>query len=287
MLLEIKDLSVDYFRGEKVIPAVRNASMQVADGESVGLVGESGSGKSTLALSILRLISPHEGKITGGKIIFQGKDILSLPERDMRNIRGKDIGIIFQDPFSSLNPVIKIGAQIEEAIRVHLGVRSQDKIRGPDPKVGSGSGQGQVGVRYVPDPKTQALAALESVRMGDPERIYGSYPHQVSGGQRQRAMIAMAIANRPRLLIADEPTTALDVTVQKEILDLLAQLKKELGMALILITHHLGIVSQTTERLYVMKSGGIVESGDTRKILKSPEQPYTQELLKAATAIYA
>lgn len=264
MLLEIKNLAVDYFRGEKIIPAVRGASVQVAEGESVGLVGESGSGKSTLALAILRLISPHEGRITGGEITFQGQDILSLSERDMRKIRGKDIGIIFQDPFSSLNPVIKIGAQIEEAIQVH----AEGKISREDLK-------------------KKALAALSSVRLSEPERIYGSYPHQVSGGQRQRAMIAMAIANRPRLLIADEPTTALDVTVQKEILDLLFQLKIELGMALILITHHLGIVSQTTERFYVMQGGKIVENGDTRKILKSPAHPYTQELLKAATAIYA
>jgi len=263
MLLEIKNLSVNYFRGKKIIPAIQGASIQVTHGESVGLVGESGSGKSTIALAILRLIAPHEGRITQGEILFEGKDILSLSEGDIRKIRGQDIGIIFQDPFSSLNPVIKIGAQIEEAIEVHF----KEKVSRQDLR-------------------ERTLTALANVRLDEPERIYNSYPHQVSGGQRQRAMIAMAIANRPRLLIADEPTTALDVTVQKEILDLLSQLKKELGMAILLITHHLGIVSQTTSQLYVMQGGKIAESGATQKILRNPEHPYSQELLKAA-AIYA
>jgi ABC-type dipeptide/oligopeptide/nickel transport system ATPase component len=263
MLLEIKNLSVNYFRGKKIIPAIQGASIQVTHGESVGLVGESGSGKSTIALAILRLIAPHEGRITQGEILFEGKDILSLSEGDIRKIRGQDIGIIFQDPFSSLNPVIKIGAQIEEAIEVHF----KEKVSRQDLR-------------------ERTLTALANVRLDEPERIYNSYPHQVSGGQRQRAMIAMAIANRPRLLIADEPTTALDVTVQKEILDLLSQLKKELGMAILLITHHLGIVPQTTSQLYVMQGGKIAESGATQKILRNPEHPYSQELLTAA-AIYA
>ena len=258
MLLEIKNLSAEYFRGKKIIPALKNVSLEIGVGGSTGLVGESGSGKSTLALSILKLISPHEGRITGGEIIFQGRDLLALAGEDLRKVRGKEIGIIFQDPFSSLNPVLRIGEQIEEAVQIHA--------EGEIPK---------------PELKARALEVMKSARLNDPERIYGSYPHQVSGGQRQRAMISIAIANRPKLLIADEPTTALDVTVQKEILDLLAQLKAELGMALLLITHHLGIVSRTTERLCVLFEGQVVEQGTTRGILKDPQHPYTRRLLNA------
>ncbi len=258
MLLEIQNLSVEYFRGTKKIPAVDGVSISVEAGESVGLVGESGSGKSTAALAVLKLLSPHDSKITGGKILFEGRDILTLADEEIRKIRGKDIGIIFQDPFSSLNPVLKIGEQVEETIQVH----AEEKFS-----------------RLALKNKT--LDILASVKMSDPERIYNSYPHQVSGGQRQRAMISIAIANRPKLLIADEPTTALDVTVQKEILDLLSQLKKEMNMALLLITHHLGIVSQTTSRLYVLTHGQVVEEGETRKILKTPQHPYTQGLLNA------
>ncbi len=258
MLLEIINLSVEYFRGTKTIPAVKNVSLSLDGGESAGIVGESGSGKSTVALAILKLLSAHDSKISGGTINFEGRDILKMSGEEIRKIRGKDIGIIFQDPFSSLNPVLRIGKQIEETLEVH----SDKKISGTELK-------------------NRTLEILKSVRMSDPERIYNSYPHQVSGGQRQRSMIAIAIANRPKLLIADEPTTALDVTVQKEILDLLSLLKKEMNMALILITHHLGIVSQTTEKLYVMYQGEIVEEGLTKNILRNPQHPYTQNLLQS------
>lgn len=257
-MLEIKGLSVEYFRGKKIIPALSGFSLNLAEGESVGLVGESGSGKSTAALAILRLISPHEGRVTHGQIRFQGADVLSLSDEDIRRVRGRDIGIVFQDPFSSLNPVLRIGEQIEEAVGIH----SESPMN-----------RSQL--------KEKALQALGSVRLPDPSRMYDSYPHQVSGGQRQRAMIAMAIANRPKLLIADEPTSALDVTVQKEILDLLKQLKAEMNMALILITHHLGIVSDSTSRLCVLYQGSLVEEGPTRAILKDPKHPYTQNLLNA------
>ena len=258
MLLEIKNLSVEYYRGNKVIPAVRDVSLKLEAGKSLGLVGESGSGKSTVALAILKLIGAHEGRITRGEILFNGSDLLSFSPEQIRRIRGKDIGIIFQDPFSSLNPVLKIGEQVEETIQVHSPVSLSSQAL-----------------------KDQAMRMLEQVRLPDPERIYRSYPHQVSGGQRQRAMIAMAIANHPQLLIADEPTTALDVTVQKEILELLTKLQKELNMALILITHHLGIVSQITEDLTVLYQGEAVERGKTREILARPKHPYTQNLLNA------
>ena len=262
MLLEIKNLSVEYYRGEKVISAVRGVSLRLEAGKSLGLVGESGSGKSTIALAILKLIGGHEGEITRGEILFEGRDLLALPSEEIRNVRGKDIGIIFQDPFSSLNPVLRIGEQIEETIAIHSPDSLSKSIL-----------------------KDRTMEVLKNVRLPDPARIYQSYPHQVSGGQRQRAMIGMAIANHPKLLIADEPTTALDVTVQKEILDLLTKLQREMNMALILITHHLGIVSQIAEDLYVLYQGEIVEQGKTGKILKHPQHPYTQNLLNAIPGI--
>ena len=258
MLLEIKHLSVEYYRGKKVIPAVKDVSLSLEAGKSLGLVGESGSGKSTIALAVLRLIGAHEGKITGGVMIFAGRNLFDLPPEEMRKIRGLEIGIIFQDPFSSLNPVLRIGEQIEETIKIH----SENKIPGAALK-------------------ERALEALRGARLSEPERIARAYPHQVSGGQRQRAMIAIAIANHPKLLIADEPTTALDVTVQREILDLLTGLQKDMNMALILITHHLGIVSQITEDLTVLYQGEVVERGKTKEILRHPNHPYTQNLLNA------
>ena len=258
MLLIIQHLSVEYYRGKKVIPAVHGVSLALDAGKSLGIVGESGSGKSTIALAILKLIGEHEGKITQGDILFSGKNLLSLPQEEMRKIRGNEIGIIFQDPFSSLNPVLRIGEQIEETIKIHSEKPiSRSALR------------------------ERTLDSLRSVSLGEPERIARSYPHQISGGQRQRAMIAMAIANHPKLLIADEPTTALDVTVQKEILELLMKLQKEMNMALILITHHLGIVSQITEDLYVLYGGEIVERGKTGDMLRDPHHPYTQTLLNA------
>lgn len=259
MILEIKDLFVEYFKGKTKIPALRNVSLFIESGESLGLVGESGCGKSTLALSILKLIGKNEGKISSGQILFTRRDLISLSEEEMREIRGKDISIIFQDPFTSLNPVIKTGKQIEEALSVHQ------------------EGSSRKGPLF----KEKTLSLLKQVRIKDPERIYDSYPHQVSGGQRQRAMIAMAIANHPQILIADEPTTALDVTVQKEILELLLNLRSDLRMTLLFITHNLGIVANYTDRLVVLYAGEIVEDGRTQEILANPQHPYTQALLRS------
>lgn len=257
MLLEIKNLSVEYYRRKKTIPAVRNVSLSIDAGETLGIVGESGCGKSTLALSILRLIAPSEGRIRQGEIFFDHINLAGKSEKEMREIRGKEIGMIFQDPFSSLNPVIRIGEQIEEAIICHQFVESN----------------------YALKEKAQSL--LKQVRLPDPDRIYESYPHRISGGQRQRVMIAIAIANRPKLLIADEPTTALDVTVQKEILELMALLQKELEMAILLVTHHLGIISKYTEKLVVLYAGEVVEQGNTPEIIRNPQHPYTQALLRS------
>lgn len=256
MLLKIKNLSVDYFRKGKIIPAVRNVSLNLDRGSTWGIAGESGCGKTTFALSILKLISSHEGKIKGS-VLFKNKEILTMPDEELRSIRGNEIGIVFQDPFSSLNPVIKIGDQIDEAILIHHPEISKKEAR------------------------SKTLALLSHVRIHDAERIYHSYPHQLSGGQRQRVMIAMAISNRPKLLIADEPTTALDVTIQKEILELLISLQKELGMAIILVTHHFGIISETTDQLAVFYGGEIVEEGKTKEVIQNPQHPYTQSLLKA------
>lgn len=258
MLLEIKDLSVEYYRRGKKIPAVRNVSLELNLAETLGIVGESGSGKSTLALSILRLIAPHEGKITEGEIFFDGHNLLDQSEEAMRALRGKEISIVFQDPFSSLNPVIKIGGQISETILTHNPELTTHNIF----------------------EKVQNL--LQQVRISDPERIYHSYPHQISGGQRQRVMIAMAIANHPKLLIADEPTTALDVTIQKEILELLMSLQNDMKMSILFITHHMGIIAHYTENLVVLYAGEVVEQGKTIEIIQNPQHLYTQTLLKAA-----
>lgn len=265
MLLEIKDLSVEYQRMGRRIPALRNVSLSINAGETVGIVGESGCGKSTLALALLRLILPHEGQITNGEILWNPltmgneKNILSLSEEELRQIRGKEISIIFQDPFSSLNPVLRIGEQIAETVLTHDSRLTTHDI------------------------SQQVIALLKQVRLPEPERIYYSYPHQISGGQRQRAMIALAIANHPKLLIADEPTTALDVTVQKEILELLRDLQKELGMSILLITHHMGIIAHYTEKIAVLYAGEMMEEGKTAEIISNPQHPYTAALLKTIT----
>ena len=243
-MLNIKNLSVEYYRRGKTIPAVREVSLDLAPGETLGVVGESGSGKSTLALAILRLIGKQEGLITQGHILFNGEDLLTKSEEAMRAIRGKKISMIFQDPFTALNPVLRIDEQMNE--------------------VGAGS----------------PAEALRTVQL-DAERVLHSYPHQLSGGQRQRVLIAMAILTKPQLLLADEPTTALDVLVQKGILELLFQLQKEMGMAMIFISHNLGLVAEYTQRIAVMKEGRIVEQGTPLQIFKTPENPYTQQLIAA------
>jgi ABC-type dipeptide/oligopeptide/nickel transport system ATPase component len=252
-MLNIENLSVDYYRRGQVIPAVRDFSFTINPGETVGLVGESGSGKSTVALAILRLIRAQEGRITGGKIVFKGRDLLALPREEMRQVRGRDITMIFQDPFTSLNPVMTIRAQMQEALEAH--------------------------------PASTILAdALTRVQL-DPDRTLRAYPHQLSGGQRQRVMIAIALLCRPSLVLADEPTTALDVLVQKEILELLFRLQKEMNMGVLLISHNLALIAQYTQRLAVMRQGRIVEEQPSRELFRHPKDAYTQELIRAIPTI--
>ncbi len=252
-MLAIQNLSAEYYRRGKVISAVRDVSLTVNRGETVGLVGESGSGKSTLALSILRLIGSQEGKITKGKILFNdGVDLLALPEEAMRDIRGRQISMIFQDPFTSLNPVMRIDEQMGEVLTAH--------------RMDSGSGP--------------LREALEHVQL-DTDRVLKSYPHQLSGGQRQRVLIATAILTKPQFLLADEPTTALDVLVQKDILELLFRLQKEMNMGMLFISHNLGLVAQYTQRIAVMKDGRLVEEGLSTEIFRNPQHSYTRDLIAA------
>lgn len=254
MLLQIKNLSVNYYRRKKVIPALNKVSLAVEKGEVLGIIGESGCGKTTLALAILRLISPQEGEIVSGQIIFQNKDILKMGEQELLNIRGKAISMIFQNPFTSLNPVFPIGQQIKETMSSH-GISE--------------------------DLEARVFRLLEQVKLPNPGQVMHSYPHQLSGGMQQRAMIAMAISTRPEILIADEPTTALDVTIQKEILQLLKALQEELNISIILITHNLGIVNEFADRIGVIYAGRIIEQTAREKIFSQPLHPYTKGLRNA------
>ena len=255
-LVDVQDLSVDFGTGARIAHAVRNVSFHIAKGETVALVGESGSGKTVSALSILRLLPYPAASHPSGRIVYDGKDLLAAAEKDMMAIRGDDISIIFQEPMTSLNPLHTIERQVGEVLKLH---RNMDDAA--------------VRVRVVD--------LLRKVGVRDPEKRLSAFPHQLSGGQRQRVMIAMALANEPKLLIADEPTTALDVTIQAQILELLQQLSREMGMAMLLITHDLGIVRKMAERVYVMKSGEIVEEGTTTAIFEAPRHPYTRHLINA------
>ena len=252
-LLSIRGLCVDFETDAGLVPAVRGVDLEIGAGETVALVGESGCGKSVTAMSVMRLIS---GRISAGSIRFEGQELAPLPEAEMRSIRGAQVGMIFQEPMTSLNPVFTIGKQIEEVLILHR-------------KLGSRAA------------REQALELLKRVGIPSPERRIVQYPHELSGGMKQRVMIAMAIACRPKLLIADEPTTALDVTIQAQIMDLLRSLKQEFGMAVLLITHDLGVVAHFAERVLVMYAGKIVEHGQVRDIFKRAAHPYTQALLGA------
>jgi ABC-type dipeptide/oligopeptide/nickel transport system ATPase component len=266
-MLTIDHLNVEYYRRGQTVPAVRDFSLTINLGETVGLVGESGSGKSTVALAILRLFRPQEGRITSGQIVFDGKDLLALAEEPMRAIRGKRISMIFQDPFTSLNPVMRVQDQLAEVITAHAG-------RGE-------TGEGKLKQAARPSALTPLLSvALERVRL-EPARTLNSYPHQLSGGQRQRVMIAMALLGQPDLILADEPTTALDVIVQKEILELLFDLQRELNIGILFISHNLPLVARYSQRLAIMKEGKIVELGTTLGILRHPAHPYTKQLWEA------
>jgi peptide/nickel transport system ATP-binding protein len=259
-VLDVKGLQTVFFTNSGLFKAVDDVSFTVARGETLAIVGESGCGKSVTALSIMRLVPDPPGRIVGGSIMLEGTDLLALDENRMRAIRGNRMSMIFQEPMTSLNPVMRIGDQIAEAIRLHrLTSRKQAW--------------------------EQAVNMLRLVRIPEPQRRALEYPHQLSGGMRQRAMIAMALACRPALLIADEPTTALDVTIQAQILALVLELQQELGMGLILITHDLGVVAQTAQRVIVMYAGKKVEEADVETLFANPRHPYTRGLMASIPAV--
>ncbi|MGE0853781.1 MAG: ABC transporter ATP-binding protein [Hyphomicrobiaceae bacterium] len=255
-LLEVDNLQTHFFTATGVVRAVDGISYAIAKGETVAIVGESGSGKSVGALSVLRLIAEPPGRIVGGSIRFAGRDLLALSADEMRRLRGREIGMIFQEPMTSLNPVLTIGRQVTEPLQAHLGMAR-------------------------PDADRRAVELLQLVGISDPDRRLGQYPHHLSGGMRQRVMIAMALACNPKLIIADEPTTALDVTIQAQILELMKGLTRRFGIALMIITHNLGIVARYADRVNVMYAGRIIESGRARDIYRTPRHPYTMALLRS------
>jgi len=260
-LLAVRNLRVDFTTYGGTVRAVRDISFHLNRGECMAIVGESGCGKSVTALSILKLIPMPPGKMSGS-ILFKGTDLVSLSEREMNRIRGREIGMVFQDPMTSLNPTMPIGQQVEEILAQHTPLSGKERRR-------------------------QALDILRLVDIPEAERRYGQYPHAFSGGMRQRVLIAMAIACRPSLLIADEPTTALDVTIQAQILELVVSLRKSLGTTVLLITHDLGVVAKMADRIAVFYAGQIVETGECRDIFRNPAHPYTQALLASIPRIDA
>ena len=253
-LLEVEDLQTYFFTDEGTVRAVDGVSWGIDEGETLALVGESGCGKSVTAMSILRLIPNPPGRIVGGSITFDGLDLLSVSDAEMRAIRGNRIAMIFQEPMTSLNPVLTIGQQIREAVQLHLGMNDEEATQ-------------------------KAVELLQMVGIPEAEQRIQDYPHQFSGGMRQRVMIAMALSCDPKLLIADEPTTALDVTIQAQILEIMANLSSELGTAVLVITHNLGVVARYADRVNVMYAGQIVESGSAVDIFKNPQHAYTRGLM--------
>jgi oligopeptide/dipeptide ABC transporter ATP-binding protein len=254
-ILEVKNLRTSFPTSGGFVHAVDNVSFNVRKGEALALVGESGCGKSVTAMSIMRLVAPP-GRITAGEVRFKGRNLAGLSEREMCTVRGNDIAMVFQEPMTSLNPVFKIGAQVAEAVRIHNNVSKKEAWR-------------------------RAGEMLELVSIPDPIKRLDDYPHQLSGGMRQRVMIAMALSCDPELLIADEPTTALDVTIQAQIMELLASLQQRLGLAILLITHDLGIVAEFCERVIVMYTGRVVEESPVRELFANPAHPYTRGLLRS------
>jgi peptide/nickel transport system ATP-binding protein len=255
-LLRVKNLHTSFFTSDGEVRAVNGVSFDIADGETVGLVGESGCGKSVTALSIIRLLDKGTGRIVGGEILYRGSDAVRYREADMRRIRGNEISMIFQEPMTSLNPLMTVGDQIAESVHVHQGA----------------------GRRRA---RERATEMLRLVKIPEPHKRVHAYPHEFSGGQRQRVMIAMALACTPKLLIADEPTTALDVTIQAQILELIGELQKQLGMAVLLITHDLGVVAERADAVAVMYAGKIVEQAAPKAIFSRPLHPYTIGLLNS------
>jgi peptide/nickel transport system ATP-binding protein len=255
-LLRVNDLRTSFFMRDGEVRAVDGVAFDIDDGRTVGLVGESGCGKSVTALSIIQLLPKGTGRIVGGEIQFQGKDLARLGNDEMRRIRGNEISMIFQEPMTSLNPVMTVGDQIAETVRLHQGASRAEA-------------------------RERALEMLSLVKIAEPRRRIDNFPHQFSGGQRQRVMIAMALACTPKLLIADEPTTALDVTIQAQILELIGELRQRLGMSVLLITHDLGIVAERADKVAVMYAGKIVESAKPEVIFTRPKHPYTIGLLNS------
>jgi peptide/nickel transport system ATP-binding protein len=259
-LVEFRNLKTFFYTSEGVVKAVNDVSFSIREGETVCVVGESGCGKSVTALSLMRLIQSPPGKIEGGEIIFDGRDVLKLSETEMRKIRGNEIGMVFQEPMTSLNPVLTIGEQIMEPLMVHKLMNKKEAWN-------------------------KAVELIKQVGIPRAEQIMTSYPHELSGGMRQRIMIAIALSCDPKLLIADEPTTALDVTIQAQILNLLRKIKQERNMALMLITHDLGIVAEMADYVVVMYAGKVIEEAPVKELFKNPKHPYTRGLLKAKPII--
>lgn len=255
-LLEVKGLRTHFFSDQGEVPAVDGIDLYVRKGEVLGVVGESGCGKSVTSLSVMRLVPDPPGKIVGGTMFFKGENLVQVSEKRMRQIRGNEISMIFQEPMTSLNPVYTIGDQIGETVRLHRRLSKKDA-------------------------KQHAIDMLRKVGIPRPEQIVKEYPHQLSGGMRQRVMIAMAMSCDPELLIADEPTTALDVTIQAQILDLMRNLNKQTGAAILMITHDLGVVAGMCDRVAVMYAGKVVEEGDVQSIFKNPKHPYTKGLIQS------
>jgi oligopeptide/dipeptide ABC transporter ATP-binding protein len=256
ILLEVQSLSTQFATRQGVVRAVDDVSWDVAEGETVALVGESGCGKSVSALSIMRLVAAPAGRIVAGRIVFKGRDLLTLSEEAMRRVRGREIAMIFQEPMTSLNPVLTVGRQVTEGLEIHLGMSAAAA-------------------------RARAVELLGMVGIPDPARRLPQYPHQFSGGMRQRMMIAMALACEPALVLADEPTTALDVTIQAQILELMRDLSRRLGAAMLIITHNLGVVARYADRVNVMYAGKIIERGTARELYANPRHPYTLGLLRS------
>ena len=259
-MLEIKDLSVIYKTDLETVYAVNDVSFSLEKGATLGLVGETGAGKTTLALTLMSLLPEHTGKVTAGSVTFEGQNVVELPEAQMRKIRGDKIAMIFQDPMTSLNPVYPVGRQVAEVLRLHRGMDRKSA-------------------------KAKTIDLFRQVGIPDPAARYDAYPRELSGGLRQRVMIAMAMACEPELLLADEPTTALDVTIQAQILSLMGDLRREHGTAILLITHNLGVVAQLCDLVYVMYAGQIVEAAETFALFREAKHPYTQGLRKAIPAL--
>jgi peptide/nickel transport system ATP-binding protein/oligopeptide transport system ATP-binding protein len=259
-LLEVKNLTISFDTPDGRARAVDDTSFSIRPGETVGLVGESGCGKTVTALALMRLVQTPPGRIEGGEIIFKGRDLLQLPERDMRRIRGNEISMVFQEPMTSLNPVFTCGYQVEEAVVLHQKVNKREASE-------------------------RTLEMLALVKIPDPKRVARSYPHQLSGGMRQRVMIAMALSCNPSLLIADEPTTALDVTIQAQIIDLLLSLQEQFGMAILMITHDLGVIAETCRRVVVMYAGKVMEVASVHDLFKDARHPYTMGLRESIPSL--